>query len=70
MHEFGVFDPMYSLKKRGLEKGDGDKNWALIAEDCRYLMEYGVGLRMHNISAREKMAYEIACVDELKKEDF
>lgn len=65
-----MFDPAYSLKKRGLEKGDGDKNWGFVADDCRYLMEYGVGLRMHSINARDKMAYEIACVAELKKEDF
>jgi hypothetical protein len=70
VHDFGVFDPEYSLKKRGLALGDGEKNWGVIADDCRYLMEYGAGLRMHNISFREKMAFEIACVKGLDKADF
>jgi len=45
LHEFETFDPKYTLKRLGLEKSDPTA-WEKVVEDVRYLMDYGIGLRV------------------------
>jgi len=58
-----VFNPQYTLDRLGLKKGNGEKNWEYIANDCRYLMEHAFGFRMWNVPYKVKQDAEIACSD-------
>lgn len=52
-HEFDVFNPQYTIDKKGLTPGD-ENNWTHIVKDVEYIYEYACRLRQSGNSIREK----------------
>ena len=62
LHEFGNFDPQYTLDRHGIDKNHPDAV-KLIIEDIYYLIEYGTSVRaIKTASFQEKCVMETYCV--------